>query len=384
MLILSFIFSELMGLIKEGIIMLGKKSFVLLSTLGLAVSSMTSYADKASTSSHSFEITTPEVRHVVEYSVALIGLKPAATNLNYVIYNKELPVQSPTWIEKEIDTQMTAAFELGIKYHFSAGRYVSLDWTHLNSSSDNAISAPNASYFLGPDYEIGPDGIEIRHAVGSAQFKYDVINLNAGQALDFGQHVETRFFMGLSNGYLREQVNATYSGVTIITTPGHFGPFSTKQKVTANFTGIGPRFGFDASYLTDRGFVFFGEAAASALIGSNYSKTAYISSSQELLDLYGQTVNYQTIKDQHVTQVIPGFDGKLGVSYEHLFSHDVLLTLSAGYQAAVYINAISQYIPASLVSNEPMQTGGIFVDTMSHTLSNYSVQGPFLKAILHC
>lgn len=372
--------------------MLGRKSSAVLSVLGLVISSTSAYA-MVSTSNIPMSTSTvpsttiinneslvnlPGSRPGFEFSLAFLALKPGATNLNYVIYNKELPTQSPTWLEKEIQPESSGAFELGGRYNFTEGRDINLNWTHLSSSTSASVAAPDASYFLGPDYEIGPAGLTTRNATGKAQFNYDVVNLDAGQTVDFGRHVETRFFIGLSDAFLREQVNATYSGATV--TGAHQGPYSIMQEVTANFTGLGPRVGFDASYITQSGFGFIGQAAASVLIGSSYSKTTYVGSSQELKDLYNQALNFQSIRDQNVTQVIPGFDAKLGAIYSRAFSKGTLFTLAGGYQAAVYVNAINQYLPASLVV--PLSTGGIFVSTMSHTQSNYSVQGPFVEGTL--
>jgi hypothetical protein len=150
--------------------------------------------------------------------------------------------------------------------------------------------------------------------------------------------------------------------------------------VTSNFVGIGPRFGADASYTMSNGFGFLGEAAVSALIGSLNTKTNFLSSAQQLLVQFGQTSNAQRIADQSVTQVVPGLDAKLGLSYKRAYNNKAAFTISAGYQAAVYINAINQYLPQSLV--QPTTVGGIYVATMSHTQSNYSVQGPFLKAAI--
>jgi len=355
-----------------------KKSPAMLFTLAVALSSATAYAIPNKPIYNSSLVTIPDLRPGFEFSITGLALKPGASNLNYVIFNKELPAQSPTWTENEIQPNYGGAFELGARYIFPQGSDVNLTWTHLYSSTSATTVAPNASFFLGPDFEIGPAALPIRQAVGNAQFKYDVANLDVGQYVNFGRHISLRFFGGLSTAFLREQVKTTYSG-TVIT--GAFpGPFSTTQEVTANFSGAGPRFGIDGNVDVGCGFGFLGEAAASAIIGTSYSKTAYISSSAELLALFGQTSNSQFIKDQSVTQVIPGFDAKLGASYKYAFSNDMFLTIKAGYQAAVYVNAISQYLPASLVT--PMDTGGIFVATMSHTLSNYSVQGPFLEATL--
>lgn len=360
-----------------------KKSLILLAALGFALNSTTAYAGATGcTDSHSW-ISIPNLQPRFEFNIAALALKPGASNLNYVIFNKELPAQSPAWTEIELKPGYSAAFGLGASYIFSGGKDITLDWTHLTSNTSASIEAPSSAYFLGPDFEIGPDATDIRNASGKVQFKYDVVNLSAEQLVNFGCRTQMRFFGGLSNAYLREQVTATYSGTV---TSGIFaGPFSTTQTVASSFIGLGPRAGIGASYTMNYGFGLLGEAAASALIGSASAKTNYLSAAQELLITFGDASNSQWIKDQNAMQVIPGFDTKLGISYQHLFNPCMLLAVKAGYQAAVYVNAINQYIPGSLVKGTPntsLDTGGIFVATMSHTQSNYSVQGPFLQASL--
>lgn len=323
-------------------------------------------------------IAIPDMKSGFEFSIAALALKPSATNLNYAIYNKELPAQTPGWTEEELRPEYAAAFELATGYRFSQGNDLRLSWTHLNSTTTSSVTAPSADYFIGPDYEIGPNGLSIRHADGRVNFRYDVINLDAGQYVAIGQHISMRFFAGISDAFLREQTSSTYTGDII--TPPFAGPFSMEQIVKSNFTGIGPRIGFETDYHFDCGLGFVGEAAGSALIGSSYSKSNFITSSAELTALYGQSVNDQIIADQTFVQVIPGFDAKLGMNYKYKFMKKIWATLELGYQGAVYINAINQYLPSSVV--EPFQSGGIFVDTMSHTQSNYSVQGPYLKATI--
>lgn len=323
----------------------------------------------------------PNLKSGFEFNIASVWLKPGASNLNYVILNKALPTQSPTWHEQELTPSFSPGFELGVRYILSGtpGQDINLDWTHLDTSTSDTTVADNAEYFLGPDFEIGPAGIPIRTATGNAKFDYNVINLDMGQYIGFGEHLTMRLFGGLSTGLLNEQTTATYSG----TRAGTFaGPFSMTQKVYSDFTGAGPRAGLQVNYTADNGLGFMGEAAASALIGSINSTTTYKGSGQELLTTYGQTTNYQKITDQNVYQVVPGFDAKVGVTYKHAFARGELLTIAAGYQAAVFINAISQYLPQTLVSGQPLESGGIFVATMSHTLSNYSVQGSFLNFAL--
>jgi hypothetical protein len=321
-------------------------------------------------------ITSPAAQPRFELSFDPILLKAGASNLNYAIYNKALPLQSPSWYEQELRPDYSFAFELEGRYIFSQGTDVSLDWTHLNSSVSSSTAAASTQDFIGPDFEIGPDAGVIRSASGRAEFRYDVINLNSGQTTHFGKYVKVRLFGGLSDGLLREKVTTTFNGVT---TPPFAGPFSMQQQIKSDFSGLGPRFGLDAMFTSDWGIGVFGEASASALIGSIYSKTSYLGNAAELLALFNQINNTQTIMDQHVTQVVPGFDAKVGVNYKHELYKGSMFSIGAGYQAAVYVNAISQYLPGSLVVGGPMSSGGIFVATMAHTVSNYSVQGPFMN-----
>jgi hypothetical protein len=319
----------------------------------------------------------PETTHRFEVTFDPMLLKPGASNLNYVIYNNELPVQSPKWYEQELKPKYNFAFELAGKYMFPQSRYLSLDWTHMKSTNtSSSVAAPSASYFLGPDYQIGPAGTAVRTSSGSVDFYYDVVNLNAGQAVSLGNNVTIHLFAGISDGMLREELKSTYSGNN---TAPFAGTFTLNQDIMSSFFGLGPRFGLDGGFTSDCGLGFYGEAAGSALIGSMRSHTGFLNNSSQLVDIFGQINNAQLITDQNTVQVVPGFDAKLGLTYKHVVGNNVMLSIGAGYQAAVYMNAISEYVPGRLVTGEPLQTGGIFVDTMSHRLSNYTVQGPYLN-----
>ena len=141
-------------------------------------------------------VTIPNLEPGFALNATILYLKPAASNLNYVINNKGLPLQAPTWHETEIRPSFTPAFALGATYNFSSdvGAYTSLNWTNLNSFTNTNIAADNLNYFLGPDYEIGPVGIPIRKAYGNVHFLYDVINLDFGQHIAFGDRFSMRFF----------------------------------------------------------------------------------------------------------------------------------------------------------------------------------------------
>lgn len=345
-----------------------KKQLLLLSSFIIGSSALTAYANNAPMKGEL------DTGGGFEVSIAALWLQPAASNLNYVILNNELPTLSPRWVEQEVKPSLTPAFELGLRYIFpnSSNKDINLNWTHLSTDNSDTTNADNVKFFLGPDYEIGPAGIPIRHAKGKAEFNYDLINLNVGQWSDLARDVHVRLFGGVSAGLLHENVDATFSGTDLVDAGGDF---KLHQEVVSRFNGIGPNIGVHVNYDGIYGFGLLGEASLSALIGDIHAKTSYAATS--VIDTAeGLHPNRQTIKDEHATQVIPGMDFKLGVDYKYALNQ-ALLTVSAGYQAAIYINAISQYLPGTLVT--PLETGGIYVATMDHTLSNYSVQGPFFN-----
>lgn len=315
----------------------------------------------------------PSLRPGFVVDGSALWFQPSATNLNYVIYNKFQPTPSPRWLERELNPNYDPGFEIGIRYIIPecAENDVYLNWTRFNSTTSGATIAPNSNYFLGPDYIIGPPGGTIRRADGQVQFRLDVINLEFGQYFDF-RRLKMRFFAGLSNPYLREEIKTTFSGA------GIFGRFTMLQDVNVKFTGVGPRIGMEGTYPVGYGFGFMGEGAVAAMIGSLSTATNFTGNSQT-----GSHNNHQFLKDQTTTQVIPGFDAKLGMNYKYEFANCMSLTATLGYQAAVYINAISQYLPGSLLNlpgvPSDFSSGGLFVATVNHTLSNYSVQGPFFN-----
>ncbi len=374
-----------------------KKSNLLciLSTLGIIFSSASTLAAANAPLANdtiNIGLSVPRLKPGFELSVTSLFLRAGASNLNYAIYNKALPLLQPSWTEEELNPSFDPAFALEMSYAFrhAAGKDIDVGWTHFESDTTSAsITAASASDFVGPDYDIGPDGSNIRTASGAAKFKADLVNVDFGQHLDFGQHFDVRFFGGLNTGFLKENLTDTYSGTATsvaakgsipLTTPG---PFSVTQYENSRFSGAGPRFGFNADYNMQCGFGFLSEGAASLLMGTEDSNTSYLGTSQTLIAQGYSVPNAQYIADKHVFGVVPGFDTQLGFDYRHTFEDTKILTIALGYQAAIYLNAISQYLPGTLVDTKGLSTGSVYVVSMNHVLSNYSLQGPFLKLSLH-
>ena len=307
-----------------------------------------------------------------EVTASVLFLQPAGTNLDYAILGFPLPVNSPHWNTETINPSYSTGFNVGARYGFrNTENDVRLDWTHLNTSDSDAAYA-GTSEFVVPFNQVGPSlGQQLNPATqqahATAKFNYDVVNLDAGEYVDYGKHTQLRFFAGLSGAQLKEQLTTSFqdNGAT----------FQFSSINNSKFTGMGPLFGIDGIYTLPRGFGVIGKIAGSALIGGSEPSTLYSSSSPQLAAA-GVSVNHQSINSPTTTQVVPSLDGKLGLDYAYSFGKDLVFTIAAGYQAATYFNALVSYNPSSLFGE--INLGTVAVSTMEKSVSNFSVNGPFI------
>jgi hypothetical protein len=322
--------------------------------------------DELSTSLTPISIRVPALKSGFEFSVAALWLQPSGGDLLYSVLTSPFPIESPSWENQYVSPGHTFSFDLGMRYVFSdTGRDVQLQWTHMDSNDSDATNANvDDGQFVAPPYETGPDGGGIENSSSSVNFNYDVINLDVGQYLQFGQRVQMRFFNGVSYAKIKQAWNSFYTD--------NPGDFTVSQDVDSDYQSFGPRAGVLATYDIGHHIHLVSQVASSLLIGELKSSTTYLSSS----DTENIENNYQTIDTDDQMEVVPAFDGKLGLSYTYPVDESVL-TIEAGYQAAVYLNAIYEAYPTSVV--EPIQNGTIAVDTMGTSQSNFSVNGPYFR-----
>ena len=136
-------------------------------------------------------------------------------------------------------------------------------------------------------------------------------------------------------------------------------------------------------------FELLSEIAGSALIGTRQSRIDFFANSPTNA-LAGLTPNFQFLTSPSTTQVIPCIDARLAASYAVPLGNFGILRCEAGYQAAVYINAINQYslseVENHLVADHPgtAETTGsaVFLRTATETQANFLVHGPYLKLSL--
>lgn len=210
---------------------------------------------------------------------------------------------------KDLSGKWGWGFALDASYHFNTGNDFNLSWYHLDHS--NNFAADN-------------NRLKVTH-------KWDAVNGELGQFVDFSANKKIRFHGGFQFAHLKS-IDGTYNTVTSEVT-GH----------SSQYNGFGPRTGLDMNYVFGNGFDIYAKAATSLLVGTakfnNVDATAY----------YGSK-----------TSVVPELEAKLGASYTYAMAQGDL-SLDAGYMWINYFNVL----------------GNATTDANYRT-DNFSASGPYV------
>src|SRR5262249_50337341 len=145
------------------------------------------------------------------------------------------------------------------------------------------------------------------------------------------------------------------------------------------FNGAGPRGGVDVSWVAGN-LELFGGFAGMALIGRRASSIDFLTASPPTVAA-GIPLNVQSLTSPKTTPVIPGIDARLGAGYSIPVGSFGVVRFEAGYQVAVYINAINQYILSEVENNLPVQnvegTAATFLRTTGESQRDFLVHGPY-------
>lgn len=155
-------------------------------------------------------------------------------------------------------------FRIEGSYHWGTGNDMNVNWAHYNNTT---TFVPTANQIANS----GLDGIALANSVGtrvSVNSAFDIINIEFGQHVDFGEVWDIRFHGGIEGAYLR---NASYGPSLTGTVPFVIipalggGTVTTNLADTVKISGWGPRAGADMAYNMDSGVAFFANGAFSVL-----------------------------------------------------------------------------------------------------------------------
>ena len=211
-------------------------------------------------------------------------------------------------------------FQIEGSYHFNTGNDLNVNWYHLTKSSDRTFGP-------GPTVTgaFGTTSVTPVSAVASLDPKWDMVNIEFGQHVDFGDNKSVRFHGG--GEYARLSNDVATSSVLTVKRPGVVASKvanATTYKPTYN--GFGPRLGADMAYGFGNGLSVYANGATAMLAGTSSFTTSYT-------DTLG---DFETVKHSRTT-IVPEIDAKLGATYTYAMAQGDL-TLDAGWMWVNYFN----------------------------------------------
>jgi hypothetical protein len=195
-------------------------------------------------------------------------------------------------------------FRIEGSYHFGTGNDFNVNWAHYDKTTTTAVTAA--------------DGIAVNNP-GNVDFqsRFDIVNFEFAQHVDFGEMWDVRFHGGVQYANLRNDVTSA-NGVLVA------GVVSTSE---LKVSGWGPRAGADATYNFGNGFAVFGNSSVSVL-----------SASEDLSFANAAAVLPAGVTAGSRNSMVTATEMKLGAKYTHAMAQGDL-TLGVAWEAHNFINA---------------------------------------------
>lgn len=229
-------------------------------------------------------------------------------------------------------------FKLEGSYHFSTGNDIDLNWYHWNNSSSATLPSGITTRF----------GSVLTGTVrGYTQPKWDAVNLEFGQHVDFGEFDKIRFHGDIAYVRLQTSTSFSASGATV---GGAAVTTAVNTAHNSTYNGVGPRVGADMSYGWGNGFNIYANAAGALFAGtSSFNRSATA------------TLGGTTYVSGSSTQVVPEIEAKLGATYTYAMAQGDL-SLDAGWMWINYFSAQQVNLTAGTATGS----------------SNVAFQGPYI------
>jgi len=333
----------------------------------------------------------PKPSHFSSVNVEMFGewlfLQPNGSSTYYAAeafpFNTEiaLPEVSPSWKIFEISPSYHSGFAVGSSFLFPENSIdLEINWERLHTHDSDSMSVSPESYgtgnMVGPLFDIGPNSAAYKSAKGKATFHFDAVNVTVGKKICFMDDLSAHFYTGAGVLRIRQSISSLFSKTDGLTSRGVYS--------LSQFLGAGPEFGIDFNYRLIRSFSFIGHSSMGLYMGQLKNHTTYTSTSPDLANANIPQPNKQRTTVPNRTQLIPGFEEKLGFSYA-ISGKKYQFTLSAGYQFQIYLDAVQSVdmtAPQVLPSLTPGATVnmGVYAVGFERTLSNFILTGPFASA----
>lgn len=293
----------------------------------LALCSSTAFAGSMGPVCSAVNVTVPCESTAWDFGAKALYLQPVSNSgaYNYI-------AQNPNGHYNNFANNWAWGFMIEGSYHYNTGNDANLNWYHLSRSTTKSFSGPMTFAF----------GTTPATTTGSASTdpKWDAVNLEFGQRVDFGESKNIRFHGGVQYARVANSVSLAMAGTG----------FTNSASSNPTFNGFGPRLGTDMSYDWGNGLGIYANGAGSVLVGTTKANFAssFATTGATAVDF---SSNSQTV-------ISPELEAKLGIKYDYAMAQGDL-TLDLGWMWVNYFN----------VQSSQLSTGADIVN------SDFGVQG---------
>jgi hypothetical protein len=292
----------------------------------LALGSSAAFAGSMGPVCSAVNVTVPCESTAWTFGAKALYLKPSLSTNPGIFALAGSPALTAGSLSSKVQPNYNWGFQIEGAYHFNTGNDLDINWYHVSKSKSKTVGGAGAFSINGPSGLI--ETVTPVSGYASVDPKWDQVNIEVGQHVDFGDNKAIRFHGGAQYSRLANSVTAS-SAAKI--TPARSTAISYSQTTTFNptYNGFGPRVGADLSYDWGNGLGIYANAATAILAGTRSFSTNY-------------TDNFQNSFPTRtsVTAVVPEMDAKLGATYNYALAQGDL-TLDAGWMWVNYFNAHS-------------------------------------------
>lgn len=233
-------------------------------------------------------------------------------------------------IQGGITPKWGVGFELNGGYHFDRGSDISANWSHWDRSTTKtrqSVAAFPASVLNLPGNISGL--VTVNELSSTVRPRWDAVNLEFGQLIEFDPHRTIRPFAGISYVRILAGSSTTVNAMFTPDSGGALVPYSSYNLISLAYNGVGPRVGGDLQFDWRNGLAFYIDGAVAVFVGSSkYSDF--------------QSINHVTINGTN-SIAVPEVEAKIGGSYSFPFPFvSGKGSINAGWTWVAYMGPLSE------------------------------------------